>query len=390
LRAAAILAAAVGVGRFVFTPILPLMQHQADVSAQLGAGIATANYAGYLAGAVAAMIAPGLFRRRVTLRVSGIAVAATLAAMPLSVVPAVWIALRVIAGAGSAVMFVYAASSVLTVIPAHARHLTGWAYGGVGAGIAASGLLGLVVGVVGDWHVAWWVAAVLTAGLVAAGWNVPASVRRDATVSPGSAIHRPHRWFAPLVLSYFLEGVGYIVAGTFLVAAASGHSGDGIGGLVWIIVGATAVPSCALWAWLSTRWSYPVLLTVALLAQAAGIALAAAGGTGYSIAAAVLFGGTFMGVTVLSLAAGSHLQISAAVAILSAVYAVGQALGPLVVAPVLDGGFRDALLIAAVIVALAALVSGLLRIRFPHHRPAASPSNDDVAAMTATPVVLER
>lgn len=83
-----------------------------------------------------------------------------------------------------------------------------------------------------------------------------------------------------------------------------------------------------------------------------------------------------MGVTTLALDAGRHLQVPAAVAILSAAYAIGQAIGPIAVAPLLADGFRPALLLAGGIVASAAVVSLLLRIRFPRPRVTTTPATD--------------
>ncbi len=98
----------------------------------------------------------------------------------------------------------------------------------------------------------------------------------DAPGTPSS-----HRWFTALVISYFLEGIGYIIAGTFLVAAIDLAALQWVGSGAWIVVGLAAFPSCALWAWLSLRWSRPTLLLVALLIQAVGIALPAViGGVG--------------------------------------------------------------------------------------------------------------
>src|ERR1700733_2083079 len=68
LRAAAALAASMGIGRFAYTPILPLMHTQAGLSAQYGSALATANYAGYLAGAVAIIAWPALIRPAAVLR----------------------------------------------------------------------------------------------------------------------------------------------------------------------------------------------------------------------------------------------------------------------------------------------------------------------------------
>ncbi|MEW1839107.1 YbfB/YjiJ family MFS transporter [Nonomuraea angiospora] len=168
--------------------------------------------------------------------------------------------------------------------------------------------------------------------------------------------------------AYTLEGTGYIIAGTFLVAAidqtAPGLAGSG----AWVLVGLAALPSTALWAWLSHLWSRPALVLVALVVQAAGIALPVlAGGIVSALVSAVLFGATFLGVATLTLAIGAHLRIPRAVAILTTGYSIGQILGPLVVTPLLHRGYHPALLVGAALVALAAAATGVLRHRFPHH-----------------------
>src|ERR671937_1244418 len=79
-QAGAMLAAGMGVGRFVYTPILPLMHAQAGLSTGSGADLATANYAGYLIGALATML-PGFARSPAVLRISLVTLTASLAAM---------------------------------------------------------------------------------------------------------------------------------------------------------------------------------------------------------------------------------------------------------------------------------------------------------------------
>jgi hypothetical protein len=93
---------------------------------------------------------------------------------------------------------------------------------------------------------------------------------------------------------------------------------------------------------------------------------AVVGGVVPALVSAVLFGATFLGVATLSLAVGAHLRVPSAVAILTTGYGVGQIVGPLAVEPLLSGGYHEALLLSAVIVALAAVAAGLLRVRFPH------------------------
>ena len=367
----AALAGAMGVGRFVFTPILPLMEAQAHLTSAQASTLATSNYLGYLIGAILGILLPTLSRARLALRVSGVVLVVTLAAMPLTHDVAGWAALRGLAGVASAVIIMVAGNAILTELTSGQPHLVGWAYGGVGAGIALSGALVAVVRSVGDWQTAWSSSAALTAVLLAAAWFVgvtgPAQERAAPPAAGGPATRPSHsRWFVILAVSYFLEGAGYIVAGTFLVAAISANGPSWLSSSVWIIVGAAAVPSCAAWTLLSRHVSRPTLITGALVLQAVGIALPAlTGAVPAALAAAVLFGGTFIGITTLSLAASPHLRVPRAVAILTAGYGIGQVLGPLVVEPTLHGGYHQALLVGAGLVLAAGVGSALLRIGFP-------------------------
>ena len=256
----AALAGAMGVGRFVFTPVLPLMEAQAHLTSAQASTLATSNYLGYLIGAVLGIMLPTLSRARLALRVSGVVLVATLAAMPLTRDVAAWAALRGLAGVASAVIFMVAGNMILTELTSGQPHIVGWAYGGVGAGIALSGALVAVVRSIGDWQAAWWSSAALTTVLLAAAWFVGAigpAGKEAAPPADREPASRHSRWFAILAVSYFLEGAGYIVAGTFLVAAISATGPSWLSGSVWIIVGAAAVPSCAAWTLLSRHVSPP-------------------------------------------------------------------------------------------------------------------------------------
>lgn len=390
-QAAAALAAGMGVGRFVYTPILPLMHAGAGLSASAGANLATANYVGYLLGALVGILAPAVVRSRALLRASLVVLTGTLAAMPATHDTAVWCALRLLAGVASALIFVIAVSSLLSHLREYPAHLPGWAFGGVGAGIALSGLLVLLLRPVADWRAAWWASAALAAVLAIASWNLrpeapptttqatqaiqaaPAAQATGATTVTAATADssdgpRTHRWFTALFASYTLEGIGYIIAGTFLVAAIEQSSPGPLGGGAWVLVGLAAVPSSALWARLGRRWSRPDLLLAALVVQAVGIALPALiGGAPAALASAVLFGATFIGVSTLALATGAHLEFPRSVALLTAGYSGGQILGPLVVAPLLHHGYQQALILAASVVLVAAVAAAVLRIGFPHH-----------------------
>jgi MFS family permease len=358
-QAASALAVAMGVGRFVYTPILPLMTGQAGLTAEAGASVATANYVGYFAGAVAGTLAPGLVRSPGVHRGSLVLLVGTLAAMPLTTSTPAWFVLRFLAGAASAMVFVIAVHAL--------AHRPGWGLGGVGAGITLSGLL--VLALPPQWRVVWWATAALAAVLTAGAWTLrPTTPGARPTVTPRP--QRPHLPFSALFASYTLEGVGYIIAGTFLVAAINTTSPGPLGGLAWVLVGLAATLSPALLAWLGRRWTQANLLLAALVLQAIGIALPAVlSGVAAALIAAFLFGATFLGVATTAMTIGTRLGFPRAVALLTAGYSAGQIVGPLVATPLLRHGYHNALLLASAIVLAAAVAASLLRIAAVHHEP---------------------
>lgn len=100
-----------------------------------------------------------------------------------------------------------------------------------------------------------------------------------------------------------------------------------------------------------------------------GIGLACSGNGLAALIGAVLFGGTFIGISTLALAAGRLLQFPGAVALLTAGYSVGQIIGPLAVAPFVHNGFRTALAAGALVVLLAAVAAIAIRVVGGQPRP---------------------
>ena len=349
-----------GIGRFVYTPILPLMTSQAGLSAAGASGLATANYVGYLAGALAGVAAPRIIRTTTTWRLALLTVVASLALMPMTRDVIAWLAIRAIAGFASAVLFVIAVDWMLDHARGRSAQLPGWGFGGVGLGIALSGTLVWVMPTA-DWRTAWWASAILATAVAAVAWHMRGTGPTPVDTTTEAA--GPRRWFLVLLACYSLEGVGYIIAGTFLVAAIGQTSPGRLGSGAWLLVGLAAVPSAAVWAMASARWSRPGLLVAALAVQAAGIALPAlVDGVAAALIGAVSFGGTFIGVSTIALAAGRALAVRGAVAVLTAGYSLGQIVGPLVVTPLLQHGFRYALLTSAAVVAVSAVTAAWLRI----------------------------
>ncbi len=138
----------------VYTPILPLMEHQAGLTATMASNLATANYVGYSVGALIGIFVPSLARSRLAARVSLLVVIATLALMPVTEDASAWLALRLVTGVASACCSLSRQARCSLACTGERQHLVGWGFGGVGLGIALSGrcahLAVVRVAVVGD------------------------------------------------------------------------------------------------------------------------------------------------------------------------------------------------------------------------------------------------
>jgi hypothetical protein len=354
-RVAAAMMVAVGVGRFAYTPVLPLMRASAGLSAAGGTAIATVNYAGYLAGAVAGITRPAISRSVGAFRTSVVVVVLTDVAMAATNDTRAWAGLRLLSGIASAVVFVVSVTYMLDEFSVARRHWINWAFGGVGLGVALSGVAVRIAG--NDWRAGWVLCGVVALAGSALAW--PLRVSRPVHVAEMRPISRVggvvrRRAFHLLVGCYLLEGVGYIVAGTFLVVAVDETASSDVGTSSWIIVGTAALPAAAIWGRLAQRYSARYVLAMALAIQAGGVTIPSLlGGGTPALISATLFGATFLGVASVAIQIGDTLNVDRSVAKLTAGYAIGQVLGPALVLVSGRRTYRFALGEGACVIAIA-------------------------------------
>ncbi len=367
------LASALGIGRFVYTPILPAMADALGLSKTEAGLIAAANLVGYLAGALLAA-APQLPGGRRAWFLAALAVGvATTAAMGWADTTGAFMLLRF--GGGVASAFVLVLGSALVLDRLARAGLERWAalhFAGVGFGIALSALLINVLQEAGaGWRTLWMAAGAAAAVAVPlAAWLVPGAgeLAVAGTTTRGESGNRVDfpRGLGALTLCHGLFGFGYVVTATFIVVAVRASPElRTLEGAVWLVVGLAAMPSTALWAWVG-QWA-GVLPAYALACLLAAVGVAAGGlwqtPTGVLLAA-VLLGGTFMGITALGFTAARALapeQGRRSSALMTAGFGVGQVAGPLVGGRILDstGSFAVPSIIAAVALAVAAAVAGV-------------------------------
>ncbi|MCR6631044.1 MAG: YbfB/YjiJ family MFS transporter [Magnetospirillum sp.] len=368
------LAVALGLGRFAFTPILPVMQAEYGFDPQGSGWLAASNNVGYLIGALwAGALRTDAARHRL-LGLGFALLVATLALMPATANMVAWNVLRLLAGIASAWIFVLASALVVPLLTAagHARW-SGLHFGGVGVGIILAGLvIGWAVNALGA-DAGWLVTAALALALSLLSWpSLSQAHSHAATPTAAAGTAAPSRFpMGLLAAAYFCEGLGYIVTGTFLVAVVRATPGlNAYANLSWVLVGLAALPSAAAWSFLAERHGHLPTLVAGHLVQAVGIALPALSGHPAAVLlGAVLYGGTFLGVVGMSLAFARTINPAGAarvMGLLTAVFGIGQIIGPVLAAWLAArGGWSPALLMAAGVVFLGAplLLAGRARAR---------------------------
>ena len=332
------LASAIGIGRFVYTPILPPMADALDLTKSEAGLIASANFVGYLVGALAAASVRGSSPR--TWLLGALAVSAvTTAALGWSHGMAGYLVWRFIGGVASAYVLVLASALVLERLSAsgHAR-LSAIHFSGVGTGIVVSALLTWALAAAGfGWRAMWLAAgAIALAGTAAVALLVPeGSPASQGVTGAASGATKSDGRLRALVLAYGLFGFGYIITATFIVAIVRGSpEAVSVEPVFWLVLGLCAVPSVALWVAAGRRLGVMRAFALACLIEAVGVFASVAWPTiaGLLLASALL-GGTFMGLTALGLIAARDLAPAETrrwVGLLTAAFGLGQIVGPVV------------------------------------------------------------
>jgi predicted MFS family arabinose efflux permease len=364
LAGLAALAVAIGIGRFAFTPILPMMHEDAGLSVAEGGWLASANYAGYLLGALWAAAQPA--RAAVAIRAGLVAIGITTLAMSLDVGIAGWATLRLVAGVASAWVLIHVSAACLgRFAPARQPLLEGAVFAGVGVGIIVAGLACAALTSMHAGSVtAWRDLGLLSLAATLVIWNVfEPSAQAARPPRPDRSWNRVHARF---VVAYGAFGFGYIIPATFIPVLAKGLIGDPAAfGWAWPVFGAAAAASTLAMTVTANRVSAGTLWVAAQLVMALGVSAPVVwpGSTGITLAA-VCVGGTFMVITMAGMMEARRVARSdpaGLMAAMTAAFAIGQIIGPALVSVLAD--FSTALLVASGV-----LVAGVCALWIPGER----------------------
>lgn len=384
------MASAMGVGRFAFTPLLPMMLHDGTINLTQGSWLAMSNYLGYFVGSLVCMalpwVAKGFVQRWHPARMVHwwLFITVLLTATMALNLPAGWASLRFVSGVASAVVFLNITLWCMSQLAHLGRPaLSGLLFCGPGIGIALTGLATSAM-VTAQWHATagWLVFAVLALVLwalvlpVVRGQLAPplSSAKPGAAVvvAPEGPIDR-----ALLSLAYSFAGLGYIVTATYLPVIARGAlpAGSAWPDLFWPMFGG----GVALGAYLSThvpaRWDRRKLLMACYTVQALSIAISFIWPTPVGFALGSIFLGLpFTTITFFALQEARRIwpsAISSFPGLLTAAYGLGQIVGPPIVAYMLahtantQTGFAYGLATAAGALVLGVLLYAVMLWRHP-------------------------
>jgi len=360
-----------GIGRFVYSLVLPDMRESLGWSYSAAGFMNTINAAGYLAGA---LVASRLCNRFGLYRVLRDGTLACIAALILSGLSGNFILLsfaRLLIGVGAAVAFIAGGALAATLVqsqPARASLLLSLFYAGPGIGILASGLLApfmLQIFGPGSWWLVWLAMALISMAMMTLlllnPVDIPATVD-DA--SPGRFAIRPVLVY---LAGYFLFGAGYIAYMTFMIAFVRDAGGSAAAqSAFWCLIGFSAFASPWVWRGVLARGQSGTSTAIILGFNAVGAALPLFSQSAAMLAlSAVVFGVAFFAVVTATTAFVRFNYPStlwpSAIAAMTVAFGIGQTLGPIATGFITDA---TGSLTAGLGVSAAALVIGAAATAF--------------------------
>jgi predicted MFS family arabinose efflux permease len=261
---------------------------------------------------------------------------------------AILIALRTIGGVSTAFAFILGAAlaGAIDPVPRSSRsaflvsiYVAGSSLGIVISGVAAP--LALAEGASG-WRCGWAILGILAVAGLAPAWfsarSVPIAAKRGVATLEAKEL----RQIAPTVVGYGLFGAGYVGYMTFIIALLRAQGGsDNEATEFWIALGVISMIATPLWGRVLGQMpggrGPAVMFALAMLGA---LPVLFDPGLAAAFLSAFIFGGSFMaGPASIAIVAQRQLapaSLTAAIAILTIAFALGQAIGPLISGAITD------------------------------------------------------
>ncbi len=377
-----------GIARFAYTPLLPVMQQQAGLSPLVAGWLATFIYLGYTAGTLLATFTKDPHRKFYLYRLCLILAVLSTLAMGLSNDPLVWYISRLIGGfSGIAGLLLASGLALNWLIRTGHKPQLGLHFTGAGLGIVVTGVCtGLMLEQL-SWDQQWLLLGIVGVLFLVPAWiwmPAPASLASQPSMDNPAFNATSKRWMVLMMLAYFCGGCGYVMGATFIVDILERLPLlNGAGPWCWVIVGLAAAPSTFLWDKVAVAIGQIRALILAYVLQAFSMLLPAISDwVVLNLLAAVLWGGTFIGIVNLTLTlVGRRFPHNPAsyMAAVTLGYSVSQMVAPAITGYVLSmtGEYRLALLVSTLVMFAGVAVLWLIQ-QLPEQpvNPVADPTSD--------------
>mgnify|MGYP001212626411 FL=1 len=355
---------AIGLGRFIYTPILPNMQNALNLSSTMMGIISSYNYLGYLIGSIIPIIWKYSNHRNIIIFSSVISVI-TIFLMGITTDIKLFILLRFLCGVSSALGFIFTISFMFNFFKDSTnKTLQLYHFCGIG--------LGIVIGTIAVWIVSslsfFWnhqwifisfIGILLCIPLVL---FIPKQLVVNNEIKT-SNISKFKASFITISFGYFFFGIGYIIFGTFISAMARDQFYiPSYQYFFWVIVGFFAIPSVLFWDWISKKISIDYFLFFSCFTVTLGVSFLFFGNKlNFFFISCLLYGLGVPGSVALILVEGKKRfvgNINTSVAILTSAFSIGQILGPYLSGILIDteNEYKSSIILAFVCLVLSSFL----------------------------------
>lgn len=330
-----------GLGRYAFTPMIPVMADQVGMTESTAGWLAGWGYMGYLTGLFVVWLISNTRAKDFFFRYALIVSVIATAMMAANEHPLVWGASRFFAGIGAAAGFLFGAGLIVNWLHHHGHPIRmGVYFCGLGLGIVLSGLTVEILSTYLNLHYRWMWVAMAACGLTPLLFALILlplprydEVKPEVTIANNAEGTPSMLWLWLMQAAYFCAGFSNTMNATFTSLMAELQPLPGFGAKAWLIVGLAATPAPLIWEAVARRISYLDALIVAFLLNAMGnlimVSVPSMAGT---VVASIIFGFSFMGIVSLTLAIVGRryvAQSSQIMARLTLGYCIAQILSPI-------------------------------------------------------------
>ena len=364
LTGIAALTIAVGIGRFSYTPILPYMISELNLTTTEAGLIASSNYLGYLLGSLIPIF-PQFPKNIRSIFIYSIFISIiSLFAMGLTNTFEVFILIRFVHGIFSAFVLILGTSLIVSHVQKKGKIFLGTAhFSGVGLGMALSAIVVSYLGFLNfTWDELWFSIGILAIMLSFQIIKFTPIQKAEVKYNLKSK-NKTSLGFSLITISYGLYGFGYVAFGTFISTMSRLTPGlEKTEPYVWFVVGVTGIPSVFFWNWFGSKIGNDIGLFLANLILGLGVLFSVLINNEFGIfISCILFGLSFVPITSMCLLEGQKRfsgSFIVSTAILTFSFSIGQMIGPYLSGLLTDyyGSFFFSMIISGIVLIFGSLL----------------------------------